>query len=216
MSSLPYTSIPNTSITLYMDGKAFAPKDGYIIGTPNDGAVITIDIRVQDGIEHRCYTLNTKMNSQPKKAIEPNRYQKKVTVSFYFDEGVTMRKIASFPGNMVVLEIGGKTFNIGIICQNGHLYFHISELKQPIEFNELLPIGTVLSANPFRGTAVINLGDFLDQARIHYGSMPYREDLKIRFLIPGEVIRWKPENLIELPANIGTMFRYEIKAAELA
>jgi len=214
MNTLPYTPIKGVIITLFKNGKLIAPRDGYILGILSDHTEIMIEIKVPEGVEHRCFTLDHKMNQAPKAAVKPGVYQKKITVTRTIEDDVKLPKIAGWPCNMVVLEISGKAYNIGLICQNGCIYFHIAQQLLPIEFNDALPIGTVMSSNPFRGTAVINIGKYFEQARIHYSNMPYRNNFKVRFVIPGEVIVWKPEDLVELPANAGTNFQYEVKNAE--
>jgi len=215
MNTLPYTPIKGVIITLFKNGKVVTPKDGYILGELPDHTEIIIEIKVPEGVEHRCFTLDHKRNQIPKSSPKRGVYQKKITVTKSFDDkNHQLSVIAGWPCNMVILEIAGKTYNIGLICQNGCVYFHISERIPQIEFNELLPIGTVMAANPFCGTAVINIEKYFEQARIHYSNMPYRSEFKIRFLIPGEVIQWKLEDLVELSANAGTNFQYEVKNAE--
>jgi len=212
------SAIPGVNIFIYVNGKMVEPQCGYLLGVLPAGTKIAITIDVLGSAEHQCYTIvshNSQTVRTAKACSEPGVYVKHLTVTAYqSDDGTRSTRIAGWPNNMFCLDLNGKTWNIGIVNQNGRYFLVIEEYIPSIEVNELIPIGMVLSSSPLRCWATINIGSTLFNARLHWTNMPFRRDLGLRILNQGEVIKYEKEDVVELDS--ASSFRYEIKACTLA
>lgn len=209
--------ITNVSIVISLNGKSVELESGYILGVLKSGDKIIIGIEVAGGIEHSCYTLSSK-NSEivrtPKKAVKPGNYLKSLTVTdFYSPDGTRSTQIAGWPNNILCLEVGGQTFNIGIFNRNGKYFFANAEREYPIETNSALPIGLVTYFDVLRGVARIYNGNVLQDAKLHWSNMPFRKNLGFRAVVPGEVLTLKA--IVETGAE-QTSFSQEVKSCSLA
>lgn len=208
--------IPQVTVTLSLNGQNFEPTDGYILGVLQPGDKIAITLEIAKGIEHRCHVLsfkNSEMVTTPKAVIN-GKYVKNLTVTTARSEkGVRSTQIASWPNNMLCLEIGDKTYNIGIFNRHGKYFFAVVEKTNPIETNSALPIGFVTHFDVLRGVARVYTGHAFQEARLHWSHMPFRKALGFRAIIAGEVIT------IKEACKTGaekTSFSEEIKACILA
>lgn len=212
-------SIPGVNILVHINGNLVTSQSGFL-GVLVSGTKITITLEVPNPkVEHQCYTLATKHGANtvrtPKAAQTNGVYVKNLTVIEKRTSGDTITtQVAGWPNNMFCLDIQGKIYNIGITSQNGRYLLVIEEYTPPIEVNELTPIGMVLSSSPLRGTAAINIGSALFNARLHWSNMPFRLDLGFRHLNQGEVIDFNAADVTKLDG--ASSFRYEIKHCSLA
>lgn len=208
------SAIPGVNIFIYVNGKMVEPQCGYLLGVLPAGTKIGITIDVL-GSEHQCYTISSHMLHTPKACSQPGIYVKNLTVTKKESpDGTVTTQVAGWPSNMFCLNLNGKTWNIGIMSQNGRFFFIIEEWLPTIMTNELTPIGMVLFSSPLRGTATVYTGCALFDARIHWSHMPFRKELGLRLLNQGEVIKFEKNDLKTLGSE--SSFRYEVMRCILA
>jgi hypothetical protein len=206
-------AIPGVNILVHLNGYVKTPLEGFI-GALTPGTKIALTVEVVGNVEHQCYTLDAHMNRTPK-ALAKFGYTKNLTViKKESPDGTISSQVAGWPNNMLCLDIHGKTWNIGIVNQNGRYFFVIEEWTPPIEVNELSPIGMVLSVSLLRGMATIHTGDAIFNARAHWSHWPFRSDKGLRLLNRGEVILFREDKLLSLDSD--SSYRYEVTDCVLA
>lgn len=211
-------AIPGVNILVHLNGYVKTPQEGFIgVLTPGTKIAITLEV-VNSDRAHSCYTLksvNSQMVHEPKAPTKPGIYVKNLTVvKKESPDGTKTTQVAGWPCNMFCLDIHGKTYNIGIVCQNGRYFFVIEEWVPSIEVNELIPIGMILSVSLLRGTATIHTGDAIFNARAHWTNWPFRPEKGLRLLHRGEVILFREDNLLSLDSE--SSYRYEVIDCVLA
>ena len=207
-------AIPDVAISITINGHQIQPLRGYKLGFLMPGDKIAISATVAHGVDHKCYTLNSKVKITPKAASHPGVYVKNLTVtktSFNLRTGNT--KIAGWPNNMFCLEIAGKTYNIGVFNRHGQYFFAIVEKANPVETNSALPAGFVTHFDLLRGIARVFTGSIFQEAKLHWSNMPFRNPLGFRAVVPGEIL--KLEALVDTGAE-KTSFSQEVKSCALA
>lgn len=206
-------AIPGVNILIHINGQDFIPSHGYILGVLKAGDKIVIGVEVAEGVDHRCYTIDSKMIATPKAAARLGFYLKGLTVTASDRDGVRSTQIAGWPNNMLCLEIHGKTYNIGLFNRSGKYFFAVVEKTNPIETNSALPVGFVTDFDVLRGVARVFTGSVLQEAKLHWSNMPFRKALGFRAVVAGEVLTLKA--LVGTGAE-KTTFSEEIKACALA
>ena len=201
--------IPNVTIALVLNGRDFKPEYGYDLGVLQVGDKLQLGIEVAEGLDHRCFTLDSKMVRTDKAPVKAGLYIKNFTVTARSEKGVRSTQIAGWPNNMVCLEIGNKAYNIGLFTQNGRYFFAIVEKSEPLMTDAETPIGTVTRFDVLRGVARVYTGDRFQETRLHWSKMPFRRNFGFRAVREGEVIKFDPKSVVETGAA-KTSFSKEI------
>lgn len=204
--------LKDVTISLTINGAEFTPSDGYVLGVLQVGDKLQLGIEVAEGLEHRCFTLDSKMVRTDKAPVKTGLYIKNFTVTASRSEkGDLSTQIAGWPYNMVCLEIGSRTYNIGLFTQNGRYFFAIVEKSEPLISDSETPIGTVTRFDVLRGVGRVYTGDRFQETRLHWHNMPFRRNLGFRALHEGEVIKFDPKALVETGAAKTTFSKEIVK-----
>ena len=201
--------IPKVTIAIVLNGRDFKPEYGYDLGVLQVGDKLQLGIEVAEGLDHRCFTLDSKMVRTDKAPVKAGLYIKNFTVTARSEKGVRSTQIAGWPNNMVCLEIGNKAYNIGLFTQNGRYFFAIVEKSEPLMTDAETPIGTVTRFDVLRGVARVYTGDRFQETRLHWSKMPFRRNFGFRAVREGEVIKFDPKSVVETGAA-KTSFSKEI------
>ena len=204
--------IQEVNIALILNGRDFKPEFGYDLGVLQVGDKLQLGIEVAEGLDHRCFTLDSKMVRTDKAPVKAGLYIKNFTVTASRSEkGVRSTQIAGWPNNMICLEFGTRSYNIGIFNQNGRYFFAIVEKSEPLMTDAKTPIGTVTRFDVLRGVARIYTGDRFQETRLHWRHMPFRKNLGFRAVCEGEVIKFDPKSLVETGAAKTTFSKEIVK-----
>ena len=211
------SSINGVNIQVRINDNFVTSQSGFL-GVLIPGTKITITVEVVGDVNHECYVLSyndSMITRTPKATSKSGAYTKNMTViGKRTVAGTVTTQVAGFPANLIGLDINGKSWNIGVVSQNGRYYFAIEEWLPTIEDNELLPFGMVLGSSFLHGLAMIKVGKGIFGARLHWTNMPWRKDIGFRLLEQGEVINYNTTDIVELDG--ASSFRYEIKHCTLA
>lgn len=227
-------SIPHVSILVDVDGKPVNPCQNGYIGVIQGSSKIEIMLVVAKGIEHSVYTRDYNLQRENRLPV-PNFYgdysspdllviglMKEITGSLTYkrsflvvdDANVEYSHVAGYPNNTLYIEINNKTFEIGIVSQNGRFFFFVYEAQPPKKTGINSPVGTVKEFNPLRGVAVVHFGKGED-ARVYWKNLPWRRSLGLRFVSQGDVLDFDPAKAVKLDSS-NTTFSVELPKTWLA
>jgi hypothetical protein len=185
-------TIPGIKITIEKRGdkiiEEIIPKPNGFIGVFSDKTKLAIIVTPEPDIKHRVSTLDPKTLGQVLKK-NSDSYTKNFTVDTSTGEG----RVAAWPSNMICVETGERTFNIGIFSQNGRFSFVIEEyLPDP----EHLPYGMVIWFSLLRGIGAVSIEDLVFDARVHWSQISKDPQTCLRWAQTGDLLEWqKLENI---------------------